>query len=255
MFAITFQRKKILIHLVFWMGFSALFVFFWSTRLEFTDALIRSVLFTSLEAGITYLNLLVLIPVFFMKKKYFRYILICCLLVITSVLLSIRIDPVPLRSDEQRFERWNRERNLLSERDSLKKLQQQRLDNSEKPKRMKRLNARPRQDIFVRMARQARVFFNGLLTIAVILMSTAIGVSQIAFKKEREATEFKSEKIKAEMKFLKSQINPHFLFNALNSAYTLAYIKADEAPEVILKLSDMLRYLIYDCEADQVLVS
>lgn len=104
----------------------------------------------------------------------------------------------------------------------------------------------------IHLARQARFIFAGMLTIGVILMSTAIGVSQYAFKKEQEATLYKSEKIQAEIKFLKSQINPHFLFNALNNAYTLAYIKADEAPDVILKIADMLRYLIYECEADRV---
>ncbi|MBT29273.1 MAG: hypothetical protein CMO01_06390 [Thalassobius sp.] len=94
-----------------------------------------------------------------------------------------------------------------------------------------------------------------MLSLAVILMSTAVGMAQMAFDREKEATEFKNEKLNAEMKFLKSQINPHFLFNSLNSAYTLAYIKSDDAPEVILRLSNMLRYLIYECDADKVPVS
>ena len=62
----------------------------------------------------------------------------------------------------------------------------------------------------------------------------------------------KSEKLKAEMDFLKSQINPHFLFNALNNIYTLSVIKSDNTPENLLKLSGMLRYMLYDCKEDRV---
>ncbi len=48
------------------------------------------------------------------------------------------------------------------------------------------------------------------------------------------------------MNFLKAQINPHFLFNTLNNLYYLVYTKSDNATEVIAKLSQMMRYMIYD---------
>ena len=56
----------------------------------------------------------------------------------------------------------------------------------------------------------------------------------------------KNEKAKAELALLKSQINPHFLFNSLNNLYGLTIEKSDDAPTVVLKLSDMLRYTIYE---------
>lgn len=56
-----------------------------------------------------------------------------------------------------------------------------------------------------------------------------------------------------ELNFLKNQINPHFLFNTLNNLYALTLKKSDEAPEAILKLSTILRYVLY--EADAKLVS
>ena len=74
-------------------------------------------------------------------------------------------------------------------------------------------------------------------------------------EQEKEANALKSENLETELKFLKSQINPHFLFNALHNIYTLSYIKSDLAPEMILKLSDMLRYILYDCTAEQVSLS
>ena len=53
-----------------------------------------------------------------------------------------------------------------------------------------------------------------------------------------------------ELRFLKSQMTPHFLFNALNNIYSLVYIKDENAPKSILKLSDMLRYVMVDCQVD-----
>lgn len=52
--------------------------------------------------------------------------------------------------------------------------------------------------------------------------------------------------LETELKFLKSQINPHFLFNSLNNLYALTLMKSDSAPEVVLKLSNILRYVLYE---------
>ncbi|MEZ4921346.1 MAG: histidine kinase, partial [Saprospiraceae bacterium] len=56
----------------------------------------------------------------------------------------------------------------------------------------------------------------------------------------------------AELMFLKSQTNPHFLFNALNNIYTLTVLKSDQAPDNLLKLSGMLRYMLYECKSERV---
>ena len=61
--------------------------------------------------------------------------------------------------------------------------------------------------------------------------------------------------IQSELNFLKSQINPHFLFNTLNSLYALTLKKSDEAPEVVIKLSEMMRYMLYECNEKNVLLS
>ena len=61
-----------------------------------------------------------------------------------------------------------------------------------------------------------------------------------------------TEKGKAELALLKNQINPHFFFNTLNNLYGLVVEKSDKAPEVVLKLSDMMRYIIYDGKEDVV---
>jgi len=56
----------------------------------------------------------------------------------------------------------------------------------------------------------------------------------------------------AELKLLKAQIQPHFLFNTLNNLYSLAIAKSEKTPEVIITISDLLSYIIYDCTAEKV---
>lgn len=65
-------------------------------------------------------------------------------------------------------------------------------------------------------------------------------------RQRRRALEAEKKRTEIELHFLKSQLNPHFLFNTLNNLYGLALRKADTAPESILKLSSILRYMLYE---------
>jgi len=67
--------------------------------------------------------------------------------------------------------------------------------------------------------------------------------------------QIEKNKKEIELKFLKSQLNPHFLFNSLNSIYSLSTIKSDDAPEAILKLSDLMRYMLEESSEEKVLLS
>ncbi|HPE74505.1 MAG TPA: histidine kinase [Draconibacterium sp.] len=60
------------------------------------------------------------------------------------------------------------------------------------------------------------------------------------------------QKLEAELKTLKGQLNPHFLFNSLNNIYSLALINSDKVPELILKLSDLMRHIIYDSKENYI---
>lgn len=64
---------------------------------------------------------------------------------------------------------------------------------------------------------------------------------------ERDSRRIRRETMQSELRFLKSQINPHFLFNTLNSLYALTIRKSDLAPEIVLRLADMMRYMLYEC--------
>jgi LytS/YehU family sensor histidine kinase len=75
------------------------------------------------------------------------------------------------------------------------------------------------------------------------------------FELEARRKEIEHEKLAAELNFLKAQINPHFLFNTLNNLYYLAYSKSENTAEVVAKLSQMMRYMIYDSNHPNVLLS
>jgi sensor histidine kinase YesM len=63
------------------------------------------------------------------------------------------------------------------------------------------------------------------------------------------------EKLNAELELLKAQLHPHFLFNTLNNLYSLVYEKSDRAPKMLMRLSGLLSYVLYECKADEVLLS
>ncbi len=69
-------------------------------------------------------------------------------------------------------------------------------------------------------------------------------------KLKQAAQQLRIEKQQAELNYLKSQTNPHFLFNTLNNIYSLARDKSDLAPESVLRLSKILRYMLYETGGD-----
>jgi len=75
------------------------------------------------------------------------------------------------------------------------------------------------------------------------------------FKLERKAVNLEVEKLILEKNFLKAQLNPHFLFNTLNNLYGLALRRDQETPRVITQLSEMMRYSLYESDAEKVPVA
>lgn len=82
------------------------------------------------------------------------------------------------------------------------------------------------------------VNFFGILFLAMVFAS-AIKIARDSFIRRQQDKE-------AELKLLKAQLNPHFLFNTLNNLYGLSVVKSDKLPNLMLKLSDLLRYSLYE---------
>lgn len=91
----------------------------------------------------------------------------------------------------------------------------------------------------------AGVFFLMFLSVPII-------ISNQWYQQANQIANLKKEKTTTELHFLKQQINPHFFFNTLNNLYSLSITKDKQTPEVILQLSELMRYVIYKGKEDQV---
>jgi len=109
---------------------------------------------------------------------------------------------------------------------------------------------------------ESRDWYPGIVTSRAILhslliltISGSLKMTKEWFRNERLKNEMEKEKMASELAMLKSQINPHFLFNNLNNIYSLAIRKSEAAPKAIVMLSEMMRYMLYDSTADQISLS
>ncbi len=85
-----------------------------------------------------------------------------------------------------------------------------------------------------------------------LAMSIKLGKNWIETRKREQ--ELEKEKIETELKFLRSQFNPHFLFNTINSIFVLIHKNPDKASDSLAKFSDLLRYQLYECNASKISV-
>ena len=105
---------------------------------------------------------------------------------------------------------------------------------------------RPRRSFLYPFTGSSAVFF------LVFTVSTCSRVIQEWLGIEKKKQEVETEKLATELSFLKSQINPHFLFNTLNNIYSLALIKSNATADAVLKLSSIMRYVLNEKKHDWV---
>ncbi|MFC2135360.1 sensor histidine kinase [Bacteroidota bacterium] len=86
----------------------------------------------------------------------------------------------------------------------------------------------------------------------VVFFAASIKLLKHWYNSQRMNQLLTQQKLEAELNFLKSQVHPHFLFNTLNNLYALTLKKSDKSPEVVLKLSEMLDYMLYECNTDKI---
>ena len=88
--------------------------------------------------------------------------------------------------------------------------------------------------------------------LSVLLMSTFYQVLKNRYENERRNLAIINRQREAQLQFLKAQINPHFLFNTLNNIYSLAVMRSEKTAEMVLQLSNLLRYVIYESRDEAV---
>ena len=89
----------------------------------------------------------------------------------------------------------------------------------------------------------------------ILLITILLNLSYRWFVQTARMQQMKTDQLNRELSLLRNQINPHFFFNTLNNLYALALEQSEKTPDVILKLSEMMRYAIYECKEPEVLVS
>jgi two-component system, LytTR family, sensor kinase len=82
--------------------------------------------------------------------------------------------------------------------------------------------------------------------------SSVLRIAVSSYEAKRQVNELQQAHLETELRFLKSQLNPHFLFNTINNLYALALEKSDKTPDALLKMSSLLRYFLYECTKDKV---
>ncbi|CAD0003887.1 sensor histidine kinase [Flavobacterium chungangense] len=80
----------------------------------------------------------------------------------------------------------------------------------------------------------------------VMTFVTAIKITLDFKKEQKRVTDLEKSQLETELLFLKSQISPHFFFNTLNNIYSLSVEKSNKTPKIVLKLSELMRYMLYD---------
>jgi two-component system, LytTR family, sensor kinase len=92
----------------------------------------------------------------------------------------------------------------------------------------------------------------GWWTVVNMALSIAIFYIRKADDEKDQLAEMKKDNTFFQLRYLRAQLNPHFLFNTLNSIYSLSLQKSERTPEVVIRLADIMRYLIYECNEDKI---
>ena len=92
----------------------------------------------------------------------------------------------------------------------------------------------------------------GLWIIVNMALATAIPFIKEALDEKEMITVLRKDNTFYKLRYLRAQLNPHFLFNTLNSIYSLSLQKSDKTPGVVVRLADIMRYLIYECNEEKI---
>lgn len=103
------------------------------------------------------------------------------------------------------------------------------------------------------MMLESAYFWNNLRMVIIIgIYAILIRFMINWFESQKLRDELINQQQASELALMRSQVNPHFLFNTLNNIYSLVYRKSNEAPEAVMKLSSIMRYMLYDSAAQKV---
>jgi two-component system, LytTR family, sensor kinase len=221
-------KIKILLHLLAWSILLGLPLYSAKRFQLHNDFLLIYYTITLINGLIFYINYLVLVPKFFFQKRRLRYYISALILIICFYFVSDISNKLIFRyvSGKEETERFSRP-----------------------PEEMGRPMP-PRVGLLrVRFPfRQAHILTYTTSSLFLIFFSLGLRVLERQSKIEKMQEEMERTKLNSELAFLKNQISPHFFFNTLNNIYSLIGINTDDSQKAVLKLSKLMRYLLYESE-------
>ncbi|MDB9720916.1 histidine kinase [Winogradskyella sp.] len=202
-----------LLHLIFWCAVLLFFTYFFGAGYNnFDDTLVYSLFLMPITIALTYVSIYKLIPDYLVTKRYFHFVLYSTYTLIIStylVMVSVFFSLIFISN----------------------------FDYND-------MNPLTRNILFV----MTGIYLITFIVSAFKLMKLNSAATKRAKTLETKILETQLQLKAQELKYLKLQIHPHFLFNTLNTLYGFALKKADETPEMILKLSNLLDYLLYQVD-------
>jgi len=177
-------------------------------------------------AFVFYVGYIWLVPRFFLKERYLIYLLILVVVINASYFMTSYINDYML------------------------------FDPAEDAKFQEFIHKMAENGVDFKAPMKAFGYYNHVLA-SLLISGFAIGLGLIDKLKqnEKKQKEMEKEKLHSELAFLKNQVSPHFFFNTLNNIYSLIGIDGPTAQESVLKLSKMMRYLLYESENGETLMS
>lgn len=231
------NRMKILLHIAAWailLGLPLYNFNRWDVPEEFVwvyyiNAVINGIIF--------YGNYLLLIPRIFFRGHTLKYLL-------TAVVLTAALFFVSHYSFALVFDRVGR--NETSDR-----FRREPVENPDKT----REQAPPRTRRFFGPFGPMHLYNFVFVALGITIFAFGLRGLERHAQGEKRQKELEKEKLNSELAFLKNQISPHFFFNTLNNIYSLISINTEDSQKAVLKLSRMMRYLLYESEQGETLLS
>ncbi len=225
---------KVLLHVIVWAIFIGLPLYFISRWPVAKPFLWIYYINAFIWGSIFYINYLYLVPEFFFRESRKRYYLFAVVLLIGFYFVSDFSNRMVIRKIP-----------------AVEQYRQSEMGNPPPGPHPGPPPVRALKDPF------RRVHMVNYFPTALFLMFLSLGLKVLERQSQIEelSKEIEKEKLNSELAFLKNQISPHFFFNTLNNIYSLIGINQNDSQEAVLKLSKLMRYLIYDSEKGNTMLS
>jgi len=214
---LQFSKRELWLHLLFWFCVFILpvYMYFSDDREMRNEMLFRWIA----HPVVFYANYFILVPIFLLHKRIKEYVVwSLLLLIVVNVGLNLIHFGSPMIKPPAEFQNMYRDM------------------------------PRPKFESF-------RFVFPAAVSFAFFILGGVIPLLKDFYQREKRTELKEAERKESELQFLKAQLNPHFIFNALNSVYSLVRSKSNDAPEAVLAISEMMRYMLYEANKEWVPLS